>query len=182
MCRGFRTRKEWQYRVLPVNLPIVAVEPGATRGWRRYAGRRGIVVGFDRFGESAPEKHCLRISASRSSALLTRCAPSSDTLMTYRFGGISSRADHAARFNASTPRSRRRTTATDQGDPGYGVPAEEIHEGTSHGVRKFNIDTDIRLATMAAIRRTMTKNVLERSAQFPAGGRGRDEKNSASSG
>jgi fructose-bisphosphate aldolase class II len=28
----------------------------------------------------------------------------------------------------------------------YGVPVEEIQEGIRHGVRKINIDTDIRLA------------------------------------
>ena len=35
----------------------------------------------------------------------------------------------------------------------YGVPVEEIQEGIKHGVRKINIDTDIRLAMTAAIRR-----------------------------
>jgi len=35
----------------------------------------------------------------------------------------------------------------------YGVPVEEIVEGIKHGVRKVNIDTDLRLAMTAAIRR-----------------------------
>jgi fructose-bisphosphate aldolase class II len=35
----------------------------------------------------------------------------------------------------------------------YGVPVEEIQEGIKHGVRKINIDTDIRLAMTGAIRR-----------------------------
>jgi len=35
----------------------------------------------------------------------------------------------------------------------YGVPVEEICEGIKHGVRKINIDTDIRLAMTAAMRR-----------------------------
>jgi fructose-bisphosphate aldolase, class II len=39
----------------------------------------------------------------------------------------------------------------------YGVPIEEIQEGIRHGVRKVNIDTDIRLAMTAAMRRTMEK-------------------------
>lgn len=34
----------------------------------------------------------------------------------------------------------------------YGVPVEEIVEGIKHGVRKVNIDTDLRLPT-GAIRR-----------------------------
>jgi fructose-bisphosphate aldolase class II len=37
----------------------------------------------------------------------------------------------------------------------YGVPVEEIQEAIRHGVRKVNIDTDIRLAMTAAIRRFM---------------------------
>jgi len=35
----------------------------------------------------------------------------------------------------------------------YGVPVAEIQEGIRHGVRKINIDTDIRLAMTAAIRK-----------------------------
>ena len=35
----------------------------------------------------------------------------------------------------------------------YGVPVEEIKEGIKHGVRKVNIDTDLRLASTAAIRK-----------------------------
>ena len=40
----------------------------------------------------------------------------------------------------------------------YGVPVEEIQEAIKHGVRKVNIDTDIRLAMTAAIRRFMAQN------------------------
>ncbi|MBS1209877.1 MAG: fructose,6-bisphosphate aldolase [Proteobacteria bacterium] len=40
----------------------------------------------------------------------------------------------------------------------YGVPVEEIVEGIKHGVRKVNIDTDIRLAMTAAIRKYMFEN------------------------
>ena len=40
----------------------------------------------------------------------------------------------------------------------YGVPVEEIREGIRHGVRKVNIDTDIRLAMTGAIRRYMAQN------------------------
>ena len=37
----------------------------------------------------------------------------------------------------------------------YGVPVEAIVEGIRHGVRKVNIDTDIRLAMTGAMRRAM---------------------------
>ncbi len=40
----------------------------------------------------------------------------------------------------------------------YGVPVEEIQEAIKHGVRKVNIDTDIRLAMTAAVRRFMAEN------------------------
>lgn len=41
------------------------------------------------------------------------------------------------------------------GDMGetYGVPVEEIQEGIKHGVRKVNIDTDLRMASTGAMRR-----------------------------
>tara|TARA_B100001939_G_scaffold348165_2_gene373380 strand:+ start:4780 stop:6729 length:1950 start_codon:yes stop_codon:yes gene_type:complete len=34
----------------------VVVEAGATFGWERYVGRKGIIIGIDRFGASAPAK------------------------------------------------------------------------------------------------------------------------------
>jgi fructose-bisphosphate aldolase class II len=40
----------------------------------------------------------------------------------------------------------------------YGVPVEEIQEAIKHGVRKINIDTDIRLAMTAAIRKYLAEN------------------------
>lgn len=40
----------------------------------------------------------------------------------------------------------------------YGVPVEEIQQGIKHGVRKVNIDTDLRLASTGAIRRYMAKH------------------------
>ena len=40
----------------------------------------------------------------------------------------------------------------------YGVPVEEIQEGIKHGVRKINIDTDIRLAMTGAVRRYLIEN------------------------
>jgi fructose-bisphosphate aldolase class II len=40
----------------------------------------------------------------------------------------------------------------------YGVPVEEIQEAIKHGVRKINIDTDIRLAMTGAVRRYLAQN------------------------
>jgi fructose-bisphosphate aldolase class II len=46
------------------------------------------------------------------------------------------------------------------GDMGqtYGVPVEEIQEGIKHGVRKVNIDTDLRMASTGAIRKHLHDN------------------------
>jgi len=46
------------------------------------------------------------------------------------------------------------------GDMGetYGVPVAEIVEGIKHGVRKINIDTDLRMASTGAIRRHLAEN------------------------
>ena len=40
----------------------------------------------------------------------------------------------------------------------YGVPVEQIVEGIKYGVRKVNIDTDLRLASTGAIRRHLAMN------------------------
>jgi fructose-bisphosphate aldolase class II len=39
----------------------------------------------------------------------------------------------------------------------YGVPIEEIQEAIKHGVRKINIDTDVRLAMTGAVRKFMAE-------------------------
>ncbi len=43
----------------------------------------------------------------------------------------------------------------------YGVPVEQLVEAIKHGVRKINIDTDLRLASTGAIRREMAINPSE---------------------
>ena len=43
----------------------------------------------------------------------------------------------------------------------YGVPVSEIQEAIKHGVRKVNIDTDLRLASTGAIRRMMAEHPSE---------------------
>ena len=49
------------------------------------------------------------------------------------------------------------------GDMGetYGVPVEEIVEGIKHGVRKVNIDTDLRMASTGAVRKFLAENRSE---------------------
>lgn len=43
----------------------------------------------------------------------------------------------------------------------YGVPVAEIQEGIRHGVRKVNIDTDLRLASTGAVRKFLAQNKSE---------------------
>lgn len=43
----------------------------------------------------------------------------------------------------------------------YGVPVEQIQQGIKYGVRKVNIDTDLRLASTGAIRRYLAKHPAE---------------------
>jgi len=59
-CTQVFDRQDEGYRraVLPAGVARLAVEAGATDGWRKYVGAiddpRAAVVGIDRFGESAP--------------------------------------------------------------------------------------------------------------------------------
>ena len=58
----------------------------------------------------------------------------------------------------------------------YGVPVEEIRRGIANGVRKVNIDTDIRLAMTGAMRRVVREASRRlRSAQAAQGGDARRE-------
>ncbi|MEG0344531.1 MAG: class II fructose-bisphosphate aldolase, partial [Acinetobacter sp.] len=43
----------------------------------------------------------------------------------------------------------------------YGVPVEQLVEAIKHGVRKINIDTDLRLASTGAMRRMMAEKPSE---------------------
>ena len=47
----------YQDAVLPPGVTArVSVEAGSTLGWERWIGTRGVAVGLDRFGASAPWK------------------------------------------------------------------------------------------------------------------------------
>ena len=46
--------EEYKESIFPLETPKLAVEAGATLGWWKYVGRRGSVIGLDRFGASAP--------------------------------------------------------------------------------------------------------------------------------
>lgn len=48
----------------------------------------------------------------------------------------------------------------------YGVPVEEVAEGIRHGVRKVNIDTDLRMAFMGAVRRFIMQTENRQELDF----------------
>jgi transketolase len=50
----FAQSPRYRASVLPRSARKVAVEAGATLGWRQVVGDKGAVVGLDRFGASAP--------------------------------------------------------------------------------------------------------------------------------
>jgi fructose-bisphosphate aldolase class II len=62
--------------------------------------------------------------------------------------------------SSSVPQEWLKTINEYGGDLGqtYGVPVTEIQEGIKHGVRKVNIDTDLRLAATGAVRKHLVEN------------------------
>ena len=46
--------EQYRSRVLPPGVPLLAIEAGASLGWRSYVGPQIAVIGVDRFGASAP--------------------------------------------------------------------------------------------------------------------------------
>jgi transketolase len=52
--------ESYRDEVLPPEIATrLAVEAGVTQGWHKYVGRRGEVIGVDRFGASAPSGRVL---------------------------------------------------------------------------------------------------------------------------
>ncbi len=51
-----REDRDYKTKVLPAQVPKLAVEAGIRKGWREYIGEGGDVIGLDRFGASAPWK------------------------------------------------------------------------------------------------------------------------------
>jgi len=49
-----RQDEAYKQTVLPAGIKRIAIEAGVTDFWRKYVGLEGMVIGIDRFGESAP--------------------------------------------------------------------------------------------------------------------------------
>jgi fructose-bisphosphate aldolase class II len=65
--------------------------------------------------------------------------------------------------SSSVPQDWLKIINTYGGDMGetYGVPVEEIVQGIKHGVRKVNIDTDLRMSSTGAVRKFLVENKKE---------------------
>jgi len=61
-CWSLFDEQESAYRedILPADAFKVSIEAGVTLGWERYVGPRGLSIGLDRFGASAPAEDLFR--------------------------------------------------------------------------------------------------------------------------
>jgi len=89
--------------------------------------------------------------------------PTGDTLAIQRIKDIHTRLPNThlvMHGSSSVPQDWLKIINEHGGDLGetYGVPVEEIQQGIKYGVRKVNIDTDLRLASTGAIRRHLVDN------------------------
>lgn len=92
--------------------------------------------------------------------------PTGQTLAIHRIKEIHARIPNThlvMHGSSSVPQEWLKTINEHGGNMGetYGVPVEEIVEGIKHGVRKVNIDTDLRIATTGALRQFFDENKQE---------------------
>lgn len=107
----------------------------------------------------------IAIGTSHGAYKFTR-PPTGDILAIDRVRAIHSRIPNThlvMHGSSSVPQDWLKTINTYGGDMGetYGVPVEEIQEGIKNGVRKVNIDTDLRMASTGSIRKFLTENPAE---------------------
>jgi fructose-bisphosphate aldolase class II len=89
--------------------------------------------------------------------------PTGDTLAIQRIKEIHARLPNThlvMHGSSSVPQDWLKIVNDFGGDLGetYGVPVNEIQQGIKYGVRKVNIDTDLRLASTGSIRRHLAEN------------------------
>lgn len=104
----------------------------------------------------------IAIGTSHGAYKFTR-PPTGDILAINRIKEINARIPDThlvMHGSSSVPQDWLKIINTYGGDMGstYGVPVEEIVEGIKHGVRKINIDTDLRMASTGSIRQFLHEN------------------------
>ncbi len=66
--------QDYRNDILPEGVLLVSIEAGATLGWERYTGRRGLNFGLDQFGASAPAEDLFRHFGFTAEAIVPRVA------------------------------------------------------------------------------------------------------------
>jgi fructose-bisphosphate aldolase class II len=104
----------------------------------------------------------IAIGTSHGAYKFTR-PPTGDILAIQRIKEIHARIPNThlvMHGSSSVPQDWLQIINSNGGDMGqtYGVPVEEIVEGIKNGVRKVNIDTDLRMASTGSIRKYMKEN------------------------
>jgi len=104
----------------------------------------------------------IAIGTSHGAYKFTR-PPTGDILSIKRIKEINARIPNThlvMHGSSSVPQEWLATINEYGGDMGetYGVPVEEIQEGIKNGVRKVNIDTDLRMAATGAVRKFLVEN------------------------
>ncbi|MGD8935987.1 MAG: fructose-bisphosphate aldolase class II [Thiogranum sp.] len=112
--------------------------------------------------ETGVDALAIAIGTSHGAYKFTR-PPTGDILAISRIKEIHARIPNThlvMHGSSSVPQDWLEIINTYGGDMGetYGVPVEEIQEGIKHGVRKVNIDTDLRMASTGAIRKHLAEN------------------------
>ncbi len=107
----------------------------------------------------------IAIGTSHGAYKFTR-PPTGDILAIERIKAIHRRIPNThlvMHGSSSVPQDWLKMINTYGGDMGetYGVPVEEIQQGIKHGVRKVNIDTDLRMASTGAVRKFLAENKKE---------------------
>jgi fructose-bisphosphate aldolase class II len=107
----------------------------------------------------------IAIGTSHGAYKFTR-PPTGDILAIERVKAIHKRIPNThlvMHGSSSVPQEWLKIINTYGGDMGetYGVPVAEIVEGIKHGVRKINIDTDLRMASTGAVRKFFHENKKE---------------------
>lgn len=115
--------------------------------------------------ETGVDALAIAIGTSHGAYKFTR-PPTGDILAIDRIKAINERIPDThlvMHGSSSVPQDWLKTINEFGGDMGetYGVPVEEIVQGIKHGVRKVNIDTDLRMASTGAIRRFFAENPAE---------------------
>lgn len=110
---------------------------------------------------TAVDALAIAIGTSHGAYKFTR-PPTMDVLAIDRIAAIHARIPntHLVMHGASSvPQEWLEVIRSYGGDIGetYGVPVEQIQEGIRHGVRKINIDTDVRLVMTGAMRKAMMR-------------------------